>query len=195
MRRSSEERRAARERAEQLTEERLEKLAPAIVRHPVTSSEGVLREALVEEGHWADSQGEVIRGVRRTNSLAGMRQKNGYVTQDHINAGDRYARDYELALLSGLNGRDYMKPMGSGTDGGPSVAKIKALTRLRRANRAVGRRLLPILHDVVIDNMTLKAWCDRNRGDKKTPITNQTMAMGRLVAALDRLLDHYAGDA
>ena len=171
-------------------ETRLEELAPAAQRKSVVAQDGtVLREPVVTMSTWAEpgnTTTKLVTGYRRTDSLLTLHQRGELITNNHLIIADRYVRDYEVGMEGGRPGYDRLLAIQSGFHGvEPSRMRLNALQRLRAANKSVGTSLLPILHDVVVKNTTLKDWAQRNR-------VNAQVALGRLVATLDRLSDHYA---
>lgn len=125
-----------------------------------------------------------ITGYHRVDNLARLHTRGSLVTKALFDAGDRYRKDWELAMHSGLPARDYAKVHFGGSNVTLPLNKVAALTRFREATEYVGPTLVPLLQHVTLANKTLKDW--GNSHDM-----NASVALGRLSAALDRLYEHY----
>lgn len=188
MRLKATERMRLRVEAAVLQEQREEILAPAAQRRPHLNKAGqVLREPLVESGQWSDGQGGVITGMRRVDVIANLQKRSEHVTGLHADVATRFAKDFELSHLAGLRGREYGSLPGGGNGAGASPSQLNAMSRWRAARRAVGSRAYPLLYATAVENVTLKEWSRQNK-------VNQSIVLGQLLAILNRLADHYAGD-
>jgi len=140
----------------------------------------------VERAAWDDPddtgrRGSYVRmvyGYRRSDPLITLHRRSPReVTPQHLQAAERLRDDYEIG--EGVN-----LGKGSGGEAGPMDVQIDARTRYRSAVAAVGPSLCAILLPVVLSAWTVKQWAE-DRG------MSETKASGYLIAALDRLQDHY----
>jgi len=140
----------------------------------------------VERATWDDpddtgrrgSYVRMVHGYRRSDPLITLHRRSPReVTQQHLQAAERLRDDYEIS--EGVN-----LGKGSGGEAGPMDVQIDARTRYRAAVAAVGPSLCAILLPVVLSAWTVKQWAE-DRG------MSETKASGYLIAALDRLQDHY----
>jgi len=140
----------------------------------------------VERAAWDDpddtgrrgSYVRMVHGYRRSDPLITLHRRSPReVTQQHLQAAERLRDDYEIG--EGIN-----LGKGSGGESGPLDVQIDARTRYRAAVQAVGPRLCTVLLPVVLSAWTVKQWAE-DRG------MSETKATGYLIAALDRLQDHY----
>ena len=95
----------------------------------------------------------------------------------HLHAVERLKDDFEI-------GEGVSLGKGGGGDIGPLDAQLDARTRYRAAVRAVGPSLCGILLPVALSGWTVKQWAAA-RG------MSENKAAGYMIAALDRLQDHY----
>jgi len=120
----------------------------------------------------------MVHGYRRSDPLITLHRRSPReVTQQHLQAAERLRDDYEIS--EGVN-----LGKGSGGDAGPLDVQLDARTRYRTAVTAVGPSLCAVLLPVVLSAWTVKEWAE-DRG------MSETKAAGYLIAALDRLQDHY----
>lgn len=173
-------------------EARLEQLVPKIQRTTIhgtlNGQRTVLRDAIAEQGDWVDPENmrRTVSGYRRTDTIFHLFKRGDAVSRDHLITVERYRNDYELGVEGAKPGHT-RSPVRSGFNAvDPAKSQIDALRRYRAANFSVGPRLCGILHPIVLGNMTIKDWADRND-------VNESVAKGRLMAAIDRLADHYIG--
>lgn len=175
-----------------LVEEHAEAMAPAIARNPVVASDGtVLRGPLVEADEWRDPDDDdpraraprMIRGFSRVDVLRNLHLRRGLVTTAHLADARRFAGDYEI----GMGARPgYERPeAGTGVPSfGLGQTQLDALDRFHAACEAVGVRGCSVLVPVAVANHDLGTVA-RARG------VSTDVAHGLLVAALDRLGEHY----
>lgn len=170
-----------------------ELLAAAAQRHavadPVTGE--IIRDPRVERAEWRDPtdldphrrHARLICGFRRVDVLRNLHARGGLVTPQHLVAAERLTADYEISI-AGASLRDPSQPAIRSTAGGPGDAQLAAATRYREAVEAVGPAAYAVLTPVVLDNWTVRELAAR-RG------VGQQVALGLLVAALDRLVEWY----
>lgn len=178
--------------AGRLVQEHAEAMAPAIARNPVLARDGtVLRGPLVEADEWRDPEDDnpraraprMIRGFARVDVLRNLHLRRGLVTLAHLADARRFADDYEI----GMGARPgYERPeAGTGVPAfGLGQTQLDALDRFHAACVAVGVRGCTILVPVAVANADLGTVA-RARG------VSTDVAHGLLVAALDRLGEHY----
>ncbi len=148
----------------------------------------------VQEAEWRDPadnnpnarKPKTVRGHRRYDVLRGLKDGGDLVTIQHVATADRYRLDYEV-------GHEGANPGGEGglvrvdqayQEDGPTHRRLAAMARYREATVAVGQTLNVILVHVVLLNRDVTSYAvPRN--------IRREIAMGYLVAALDRLLEHY----
>ena len=139
----------------------------------------VVREALVEP----DSK---RGGYRRADPLRRMHAQNSsLVTRHHMRAADRFSRDYEVGVLGGTKpGGDMKARVDCDSPPDMAEARLLAIGRYRSACDAMGPSLRIPVQQLVLHRWSLAriAWA---LGVAESSIS------GYLVAALDRLCDHY----
>lgn len=176
--------------AAHLLEMQDEELAPAAQRMPVMDRDGnVLREPLVDRLEWVDPDdnnpnrrtAKKVSGFQRYDVLRRIALTNADITDQHLDAAERLARDWEMASGGGGGGLAAER-----VDAVASVAlpPIMAMTRYRNAVRAMGDVLASVLLPVVLENVTLFSLSQRFRMSRKT-------LRKWLVEALDKLVEHY----
>lgn len=120
----------------------------------------------------------MVHGYRRSDPLITLHRRSPReVTDQHLRAAERLRDDYEIS--EGVN-----LGKGSGGESGPLDVQLDARARYRAAVQAVGPRLSTVLLPVVLSSWTVKQWAE-DRG------MSETKAAGYLIAALDRLQDHF----
>lgn len=170
-----------------------ELLAPAAQRHAVVDSAtgDVIRGPRVERAEWRDPtdldphrrHARTVSGFRRVDVLRNLHARGGLVTPQHLVVAERLTADYEIGI-AGASLRDPSQPAIRSTAGGPGDAQLAAATRYREAVEAVGPSAYAVLTPVVLDNWTVRELAAR-RG------VGQQVALGLLIAALDRLVEWY----
>jgi hypothetical protein len=109
--------------------------------------------------------------------------KRGALSYHHLGAARRLKNCYDRGACGMTTGIDRMQSGGGGfTTGGISETKLEALTEFRAAQAAIGPRLFPVIQFVVLDNVPVPDVAKQTK-------TLAHAAMGRLIAALDRLAD------
>lgn len=135
-----------------------------------------------------------IKGTRASDPLVALSNRSGsLVTAAHLRAAGRFLADYEVGVL-GARQNMPEKAGGRGSPGAmyPSEQQCARLRSVQIAERAVGPTGVRILHHVVCGIP------DPLRRDVASYARrfgiNAQVAMGLLVATLERLVEHY-GDA
>lgn len=153
-------------------------------------------DAQIVNGHagktdWADPEdmgrfgkrARRIEGYRRVWTIDSLHRINPReITAEHVKAASRLLTDHEL----GEGARIGSAPERVDHSGAPDfpASQIDALTRLRHAADALGPAGWRIVTRVVCHNFTLAALA------QWLPSTSD-QARGRLIAGLDRLVEHY----
>lgn len=170
-----------------------EELAPAAQRQAVLGPSGVvLREAIVEREERRDPDdmnpnrraAKTVSGFRRRDTLRHIAFTNASVTDEHLDAAERLAIDWELA--AGGGGGDSFTGVRVDISAISADPPIVAMTRFRKAVQAVGQIGCSVLLPVVLENVTITALGERMR------LRRQTISK-RLVDALDTLVKYYDG--
>ena len=111
----------------------------------------------------------------------------GSISRSHYAAGDRYRRTWEMGSV-GLGGSSlgHLGSVRVGLTGGigPSEVRSQYLERYQAAQKALGR-LAEIIDDVVCAGVSLTAYA------RRAGIRSASTALGRLIAGLDVLRDHF----
>lgn len=191
----------AQARAERLRQlhEAEDQPAPAIRRTAVVAADGaVLREPTAERAAWREPDdtnrfrrtAPLVQGWRRHSVLDRLYRvscsRSGLLRREHVRAGDRYALDAEEAGGGAATLRyqaDVVRVAPGPREGGNPRA-ASAQRRLAEARAVLGESATTVLDLVVVGNVDVKAVAGRLECPEK-------VAMGRLVAALDRLVEHY----
>ena len=172
---------------------RADALVPAVQRVAIHAASGaVIREAVAEQAEWDDPDDKNTRsktprqviGYRRADPLLILHRRGGEVTKDHIRAAHRFRDDYEI----GHGARPgYERPeagCGAADAMGAAEMQFRAMDSYKAAMLAVGIRLSSILVVVVLEGRSPTSYAEE-RGQSAVKM------VGYLVAALDRLLEHY----
>lgn len=146
----------------------------------------------IEAADWRDPADTNIRrknprevhGARRVDILVTMMRRKSPIELRHVAAADRYRIDYEVGIEGSHPGRDPMATSDAETPTDPEMGRLAALANFRHATQAVGKMLSGILVHVVLAGLDVSAWATWKQ-------TKPEHAMGYLVAALDRLAEHY----
>jgi hypothetical protein len=125
------------------------------------------------------------RTIRRAKAewLPDKLLANGTIGQQHHDAATRYHNAYEVGIL-GARDRLSVYVDCRGAPAGIADAQLAAATDYRQATQAVGLTLSAALVWCVLGRGTAAGWA-ADRG------WNPHRAQGYLLAALDRLADHY----
>jgi hypothetical protein len=164
--------------------------------------DALIREPLAVRGEWDDPSDTNTRsrsatqvsGYRRNDPLLTLWVRGGRktgtevhpnseVTALHIRAAERYRDDFEIAN-GAQPGYERGEVRGSSSPGAPSEFRLHALRSYRAATTAVGARLSRILVAIVLGREDLSGYAEAFG-------ISAHSAKGYLIAALDRLLDHY----
>lgn len=130
------------------------------------------------------SEGRSMR-ARRLSSIEVM-ERNGTITPSMRRAADEFFTHFSQAGLGSRYSTINLFRVAGGS-GNYSEAQAHHLHECRKAMDSVGKGLAAsILWDVVGLNCTVKAWA----GSRVVPIRPE-VAMGILIAALDRLSEHW----
>jgi hypothetical protein len=160
--------------------------------------ERTIREPLAVEAQWNDPDDKNERsktprqviGKRRSDPLMMLlNRRDSSVTKHHMAAAERYRADYEVGELGARPDQTVgFASVSAGSPGGPTQVRLDALKRYRDAKRALGRSSAGLLHTVLIERIDITTNAEE-RG------ISRHVAMGMLIAALNRLEEHYAGAA
>ena len=155
----------------------------------------VLREAIAERAEWDDPSDTNTRsktprqviGYRRADPLLILHKRGGEVTKDHIRAAHRFRDDYEIGH-GARPGYDRMNAAAGSSDDkerpGAAEMQFRAMDGYKAAMLAVGIRLSSILVVVVLEGRSPTSYAEE-KGQSAVKM------VGYLVAALDRLQEHY----
>jgi hypothetical protein len=120
-----------------------------------------------------------------------FRLEGSQITDRHIYAADRLRAAVDLAAI-GVSRSQTLMPTGL-TFYGPvscpspaSLRQARAGTEVKRAIARFTEGQCALLHSVVLQNHSLKAWC------KSAPGRTPGIEMGKLICILDILTEHYA---
>jgi hypothetical protein len=168
-----------------------EKIAPAVVRHPVVDGSGrVLTGARVVVIDGRPQPAQFGIGVD-PDPLVALARKSRQILPAHIAAAQQLRADWRLVGSGlGFGASDYLRSGGRGDGYGrhrAMMAQIEARARLDGALAYIGA-FAPMVSTVVLDCVPLSAWA---RAAGKSPAD----AIAWIVAALTRLSAYYAPDA
>lgn len=170
---------------------------PARVRQiNATGPTGVMRAS------WRDPE-DMRPNARQPREISGYRtfcplrrmmaHKGSQIEQRHVLAADMLRGQVDIAVIGkGGQSMQMLGTQGYGPVAGPPGSAVQRLWALAGARRALGR-LAPatraLVAEVVLLNRSIQQWCHDT-----TPFKDAKIEMGRLLAALDVLADHYATD-
>jgi uncharacterized protein DUF6456 len=148
------------------------------------------RPPIAERAQWDDPDDRNIRsktarqviGHRRVDPLVTIHRREGLVTESHLRAAVRYRDDYETGIEGATPPKD--EGQSSAGPGAGMDARLDAMARFRQATQAVGQRLSRILVAIVLGLEDVTRYAASVR-------INRHIAMGYLIAALDRLAEFY----
>jgi hypothetical protein len=137
----------------------------------------------------AAARPRLVTGYRSSCPLRRMAAaKKSHITDIHIVAADHFRTMYDLAYLGYTMTADGVKvAAGYGPRPGPSQAAHAQSAARGSVQRALARFAPPqtaMLTAIVLQNSSLYAWCAEGR-------LNASVEMGKLIAILDILADHY----
>jgi hypothetical protein len=126
------------------------------------------------------------RGAQIVSPLETMMRWGWPIKVEHVQAANRYERDYELAYSGAFKSPDIGgAPSGSAGSGNASIERrIGAADAYARVSRDIGILGNNLLMHVVIERELLSIWAS-NRGIKPD------VAQGMLIATLARLVEFY----
>lgn len=186
-----EQRVAAAAEAARAAEERAETIAPAVQRRAVRDAKGhVLRGARLEP----DGAAFRVSNSVRTLYLNGQeRGSSALVRHEHVIAAERLARSWEdggrgVSMAASRWGESSERISSSGSMSEAVLRSIGYQNAQRdefNAVRAAMGTAWPVLLDIVLQGLSVNAWAEREGMERK-------IAVGYLVAGLDRLADFYA---
>ena len=154
-------------------------------------------------GRWRDPD-DVTPGARRTpreitgwRSFDPLRRMAGHphsgITAEHIMAADHFREQVDLATLgySGVRPMIFVAQAHLPRAGmGPAaLAQTRAQRVMRRVMRLFSPPQLLMIEQVVLRNMTLRAWTHRH-----DPPANPVTEKRKLLVILDRLVEHFAAE-
>lgn len=175
------------------------------VRATPTDAQGPARVRQLQQGRgavmrasWRDPD-DLRPNARRAREITGWRTfcplrrmalaRGSQIDEQHIVAADLFRLTYDRATI-GESGTTMM-PIGSGIAGprsGPAagaLAGVAAARDVQRVKRRFPETQWLMLVFVVLQNRTLAAWCGLLQD------TNPQVEMGRLLSALEMLVEHY----
>lgn len=125
------------------------------------------------------------RSIRRARRvwLPDVLLKKGSIGQAHHDACTRYLSSYELGV-AGARDRNGIMVDGRVVHSGPADAQLAAITDYRKATAALGSSMA-----VAVDHCVLGTGTLASLGTLLG--VNEMHAAGYMVAALDRLADHF----
>ena len=157
---------------------------------------------------WVDPEGAIntrspktVRGRRRNNAIWRLHARGSDITADHLEAGLRFQLDWDAARLGYTSGNPLQEKVGC-TSAGPVTGPSKLATKRQVAAREVNRLLrfigpaaVGLTVAVLIDNLDIASWCNREAartGKKKRDSKKET---GRLLAIMDSIANFYSIDS
>ncbi len=150
----------------------------------------------VEPAQWRDPA-DTAAMERDASGRAGRKIVSGYRTADpldrlpcdveHLKAARRLRQDWERGSGAMSGGGDAGKVDSSSDRDGGTVGQLEARRRYQDAVEAVGPRLCAYLLPVVLAGWTVAQMVEKHGG-------NPMALQGRVMAALDRLVDHVVGN-
>lgn len=139
-------------------------------------------EYQVEDAADPETPNRTVRRVRK-KWTPDVLLLNGSITQAHHDAAQRYHNAYAVGMM-GARDKIGVYVDCRGAPHGISDARLAAATDYQRASQAVGITLQPALAWCVLSTGTIAGWAECKGWDKNR-------AWGYLMAALDRLAEHY----
>ena len=160
----------------------------------ITHQGVIIREPLVISDTWRDptdtsSQAQrhgakMVKGARVAWQIERLhRSSPREITEAHVKAATHYMRDFDMGV-QGATGSGWAEAVDGGSNDGYSAARIEALTAHRLANASLGNSGVHIITMVIVNNATITKLATNLK-------TNNHRAMGRFIATMDRLRDHY----
>ena len=184
---------------------KLNPLVPAVVTRAVLDDQGdVLRGPLYGRSVWDDPRdhgqlsetGEYtpptqITGLRRVSMLQYLRGHEGSaLSDDHVTAGRIYEDDCEASQKGVYPGSPQHEVRAGYGPGDYATVRAASDRSFKAAGEAVGTIGRDLLEHVVLLHLKPGKWAEKRAADRTTP-TDRKVIMGRLVALLDILVEHY----
>jgi len=168
-----------------------EKIAPALLRQPVTARvAGVpepitLRNAILAPAQWQDptKAGTVIKSFRADSALWSLYRHSRHITAHHLQAGKQFLTDFQLAF-GARPGKGQRQAATSDPDGPGAIDRqFAALDRHKRSCAALGTAEGIVCAVVLLDwgREKIARWLHVRDADATVLIAE----------AMDRLCDHF----
>ena len=138
---------------------------------------------VVSFGPDVDDPNKTVRRAKRVWAPDTLLAK-GAITPAHHAAACKYLEQYQRGVLGAGRNRSIVPMQRSAGPGGYQETQLAAAKGYRDATAAVGTTLTPALAWCVLSHGTVAGWAEC-RG------WNPHKAAGYLIAALDRLAEHY----
>jgi hypothetical protein len=172
-------------------------LGPAVVR--IHASHG---ETAVMKTQWRDPDDMRPNAAHRPREITGYRTfcplrrmarlSGSQITEAHIAAADALRLAVDIATI-GLTGEQSGVHGVYGPTFGPSINAVLQAQAGTEATQVIWR-LAPSQHRmteaIVLRNRSLQAWCTERAAETRRTVSPE-VEMGRLLALLDVLADHY----
>ena len=152
-----------------------------------------IEEAVPMQGAWKNrialaelDQGKdrpPIEVLRRGAGLYGL-LRSGTITQRHVDAAQRWARDFETGIMGASDPE--RRGSGAGDAHDNLIARAEAVTRCENIRRTFGRYASDILILLVLDGLSLGKIAE-HYGKNRQGIT------GAAELVLEQLADYYEG--
>jgi hypothetical protein len=159
------------------------------------------------KAEWRDPDDTTPSAAKAARSISGwrsydpLRKCHGHpsskITLSHIVAADLLRRLTDGVAIGFSGGRDMMSArswqFGPLTGfGAPAIRSAKAWPAFRRAMAIFTAAERELITSVVLLNSPVRAWCIRQR--ELSRHANPDIEMRRLVACLDRLVEHFKSE-
>ena len=159
-----------------------------------TGPTGVMRSA------WRDPDDVKPNAAHKAREITGYRtfcplrrmmvQRGSQIEQRHVLAADFLRGQVDVAVIGkGARPMDVLSRQGFGPVTGPpgsALEQVLAQTQARRALARLGPLTRVLVAEVVPFNRAIQAWCRM-----VDPTREPKVEMGKLLAALEILADHY----
>lgn len=137
------------------------------------------------------------RTACRIRMILARGKHGGLFDEAHVVGADRLRLDYDISRYGFSPDPDAPRSRRSGPRLSPSEGEYEqayAARRFARAIQAVGLIADGLLRAVVLDGLTVDAWCDM-QGERTGTRPNNQAATGLLAGALSALVRHYEGES
>jgi len=138
---------------------------------------------VVSFGPDVDDLNKTVRRAKRVWAPDTLLAK-GAITAAHHAAACRYLDQYQRGVLGAGKNRSVVPMQRSVGPGGYQETQLAAMKAFREAEKVVGLTLAPALAWCVLSHGTVSGWAECKGW-------NAHKAAGFVVAALDRLAEHY----